>query len=116
MLELSEQQLARMQRHEHAGFVGRVHAEIVREFPELAGDVGLLQRLNAAHDRALALGLESGRARTQFLYQEAFAPGLSQQPAVTAWISRPGASPEQRWNDFMALANARLGVAQPGQV
>lgn len=110
MLELTEAQLQQMRQHEHAGFVGRVHAELLTNFPELASDPSLQQRLSVAHDRALALGLDSGQARTQFLYQEAFTPGFSEQPAVTAWLRRPGASPEQRWHDFMALAKARLGL------
>jgi hypothetical protein len=63
-----------------------------------------------AHDRAIGFGLESALARTQFLYQEAFAPGLYEHPAFVAWIKRPGAGPEQRWRDFMALADARLGI------
>lgn len=113
MLELTEAQLQQMRQHEHAGFVGRVRAELLAKFPELASDESLQQRLSTAHDRALSLGLESGQARTQFLYQEAFTPGFSEQPAVTAWINRPGASPEQRWRDFMALASARLGIHEP---
>lgn len=113
MLELSEQQLQQMRLHEHAGFVGRVRAELVAQFPELAGDIGLEERLHLAHDRALGFGLESAQARTQFLYQEAFVPGFYEQPAVTAWLRRPGASPEQRWRDFVALADARLGAHEP---
>ncbi len=110
MLELTEAQLQQMRRREHAGFVGRVWAEIVREFPELVSDTGLEQRLGIAHDQALALGLDTGAARTQFLYHEAFTPGFSAQPLVINWLQRPGAPVEQRWRDFMALANARLDV------
>lgn len=113
MLELTEAQLQQMRQHEHAGFVCRVHAELVAKFPNLASDSDLQQRLSTAHDRALALGLHSGQARTQFLYQEAFTPGLCRQPAVIAWLKRPGATPEQRWRDFMALAEARLGIHEP---
>ena len=115
MLELSEAQLQQMRRHEHAGFVGRVQAELLEKFPELAADEGLRQRLGIAHDRALAAGLESGLARTQFLYQEAFTPGFAEQSAVTAWLKRPGAAPEQRWRDFMASINARLAPAEKGK-
>ena len=113
MLELSAAQLQQMCQHEHAGFVIRVHAELLTKFPELASDAGLQRRLSVAHDRALALGLDSGQARTQFLYHEAFTPGFSEQPAVTTWLRRSGASPEQRWRDFMALADARLSIHEP---
>ncbi len=110
MLELTEAQLQQMRQHEHAGFVGRVHAELLAKFPELFSDEGLPQRLSTAHKRALELGLESAQARTQFLYQEAFAPGFYKQPAVVAWLTRPGAEAEQRWRDFAAIAKARLAA------
>ncbi len=110
MLELTEDQLLQMRQHEHAAFVGRVRAELVVKFPELASDDRLEQRLLVAHDRAIGFGLESAQARTQFLYQEAFAPGFYEAPAFVAWIKRPGAEPEQRWRDLMALAEARVGL------
>jgi hypothetical protein len=113
MLELTEAQLRQMRQHAHAGFVNRVHAELLTAFPELAQDAGLHQRLGVAHERALALGLDSGTARTQFLYQEAFTPGFCKQQPVIAWLTRPGAAPEQRWRDFMALTQVRLGLTEP---
>lgn len=108
MLELTEAQMRQLRQREHADFVGRVRAEIIERFPELRADEGLHQRLLVAHDAALGHGLESARARTQFLYQEAFAPGFYEQPAMASWLRRPGASAEQRWADFRALADARI--------
>ena len=99
MLELTQDQLRQLQQHEHAGFVSRVRADVVREFPGVDRG-GLEPRLLAAHERALQLGLQSPAARTQFLYQEAFAPGFYQQPAIADWLTRPGEPPEQRWRDF----------------
>jgi hypothetical protein len=113
MLELTENQLRQMRLHEHAAFVSRVRAELVAKFPELASDDALEQRLLVAHDRAIGFGLESAQARTQFLYQEAFAPGFDKHPAFVSWLGRPGAEPEQRWRDFIALAEARLGINEP---
>jgi hypothetical protein len=107
MLELTEEQLRQLQRHEHAAFVSRVRDEIVREFPETQRD-GLSEQLQVAHDRALQFGLESPASRTQFLYQDAFAPGFYERPAIAAWLTRPGQHPEQRWRDFMALARSRV--------
>lgn len=110
MIELSEEQMNLLLRGENEGFVSRVRAKLMVDFPEV-GDAGLQQRLLVAHDRALQLGLESAESRTQFLYQEAFAPGFYEQPAITAWLTRPGAPPEQRWRDFMALTRARIEEA-----
>jgi hypothetical protein len=108
MLELTENQIQQLRQHEHAGFVARVHSELLTQFPDLAAEQGLDARLMAAHVAALEFGLESAQARTQFLYQEAFAPEFYKQAAIAAWITRPGAEPEQRWRDFMALVKARL--------
>lgn len=108
MIKLSEEQLRRLQALEEADFVFRVHAALVAEFPDVA-TASLPQRLLAAHERALQFGLDSPESRTQFLYQEAFAPGFHDQPAIAAWLARPGAPAEQRWRDFMALAQARMG-------
>lgn len=110
MIELSEDQLRLLRENENAGFVSRVRAQLVAEFPDVERD-GLQQRLLAAHDRALRFGLESPESRTQFLYQEAFAPGFHEQPAIAAWLTRPGAPAEQRWRDFVALAQARIEEA-----
>ena len=107
MLELTEDQLRQLRQHEHEGFVSRVRADIVREFPDVDND-GLQQRLLVAHDRALRFGLESSTARTQFLFQEAFAAGFYEQPAIVAWLTRPGEHPEQRWKDFAALTKTRV--------
>jgi hypothetical protein len=115
MLELTEDQLQQMRQHEHAAFVSRVRAELVAKFPELANENQLEQRLLAAHDRAISFGLESALARTQFIYQEAFAPGFYEAPAFVAWIKRPGAEPEQRWRDFIALAEARLAPSEKAE-
>lgn len=110
MLELSEDQMHQLLESENAGFVSRVRAKLVADFPDV-NDTGLHQRLLVAHDRALRFGLESPESRTQFLFQEAFAPGFYEQPAIAAWLTRPGAPPEQRWRDFMALVNKRIEEA-----
>jgi hypothetical protein len=112
MLELTDAQCAQLRRNEHDGFVARVRAELLALFPEQQGERNLELRLTQAHDRALAFGLESPAARTEFLYQEAFAPGFSERPAVAAWLRCSGADPEQRGRDLMALASARLALHQ----
>lgn len=107
MLELTQEQLDTLRQHEHTAFVSRVKDEIAAQFPDAASP-RLRDQLLQAHDRALQLGLESTEARTQFLYQAAFAPGFYDLPAITHWLSQPGATVEQRWRDFLALATARI--------
>lgn len=108
MLELTEEQVERLRQREHADFVARLKTALVEKFPELAADDTLQPRLRVAHDWALRMGFESAEARTQLLFQEAFAPGFYEAPAIAAWLTKPGAPIEQRWADLMALADARI--------
>jgi len=108
MLELTQDQIDQLRQGEHEAFVGRVREELVTRYPDLKTDNLLTSRLLAAHRAALAFGLHSPEARTQFLYQESFAPGFYQQSAISAWLRKEGAHPEQRWRDFVAYAAAKM--------
>lgn len=107
MLELSQEQLRQLQQQEQQGFVYRVRQALVSEFPDVESPA-LQARLERAHEHALRFGLASAEARTQFLYQEAFAPGFYEQAPIRHWLTLPGAEPEQRWRDFQALAFKRV--------
>ena len=106
MLKLSEQQLSQLDALEKQQYVDEVHQAIVNERPSLAADAGLQPRLLAAYRAAVGLGFTEGAAITQFLHYEAFAPGFRQEPAVHAWLTKPGASSEQRFSDLLQVMRA----------
>jgi hypothetical protein len=108
MLELTQDQIDQLRQTEHEAFVGRVRDELAAKYPDMKADGRLTARLLAAHRAALALGLQSPEARTQFLYQESFAPSFYQQPAIVAWLTKEGAHPERRWKDFVAYVTAKM--------
>jgi hypothetical protein len=107
MLKFTEQQLQQLAELEERGYVTRVRDEIIAEHQELKQDEYLLDRLNRAYDHALTLGFTDIKVITQFLYQEAFAPDFYKTPAVHAWLTKPGASVEQRFTDLLAIVRRK---------
>jgi hypothetical protein len=107
MLELSHDQWSRLDALEKQQYVDEVRKAVVAGDARIAQDSGLLARLQAAYRRALELGFVDGPGITQFLVHEAYAPGFDQQPAVRAWLAKPGDSVEQRFADLVATLKAR---------
>lgn len=107
MLKLSEQQLHQLDALEKQQYVDEVHKTLVAEHPPLATDAELQPRLQMAYREAVALGFTEGAAITQFLHYEAFAPGFHREPSVRAWLTKPGASTEQRFSDLVQVMRAR---------
>jgi hypothetical protein len=107
MLRLTQAQLDRLDALEQAQYLDEVHRAVLAEDPTAGADAGLRARIGAAHRHALRLGFTDGAALIQFLFYEAFAPSFHAQPAVHAWLSRPGAPVEQRFADLVQALKAR---------
>ena len=108
MLKLSEAQLAHLDHLEKLQYVDEVRKNVITEHPELADDRTLKTRLEQAYRHAAALGFREGAAITQFLYYEAFTPGFYRQPAINAWLAKPGQSVEQRFADLVVKMRSQL--------
>ena len=108
MLSLSESQMSQLDAMEKIQYVQEVRKNIVAEFPEYGSDQSLALRLEEAYKHTLAIGLVDCPAVTQFLYLEAFAPSFYRQPAIQAWLSKPGRSVEQRFADLNAHLKSKL--------
>lgn len=108
MLKLSESQMVQLDDLEKRQYIHEVRKKIVSEFPECGSDQGLGVRLEQAYKHAVAIGFLDGEAITQFLYLEAFASGFYRQPAIQAWLAKPGQSREQRFADLNAQLKSRL--------
>lgn len=108
MLKLSEEQLSQLDLLEKRQYIKEVYKNIVKEHPALAGDRSLPDRLERAYAHAVDLGFTDGGAITQFLYYEAFAPNFYRQPAIDAWLRKPGQPVEQRFADMIAWVKSRL--------
>lgn len=108
MLELSEEQLAQLDALEKRQYIREVYKNIIQEHPGLADDRNLPDRLERAYAHAVALGFTDGGTITQFLYYEAFAPNFYREPAIDAWLRKPGQPVEQRFADMIAWVKSRL--------
>ena len=66
-------------------------------------DVGgaLPDRLERAYAHAVVLGFTDADAIARFLRYEATAPNFYHQPAIDAWLRRPGQPVEQRFTDVL---------------
>ncbi|NRR32197.1 hypothetical protein HSX11_18635 [Oxalobacteraceae bacterium] len=108
MLKFSEAQLAQIDHLEKLQYVEDVRKDVVMQYPELADDSSLKARLEQAYSHAITLGFVKGVAITQFLYYEAFAQGFYRQPAINAWLTKPGQKVEQRFTDLIAQLKSKL--------
>jgi len=81
---------------------------IIDTHPELAHDASLPDRLERAYAHAVVLGFTDGDAIHRFLRYEATAPNFYHQPAIDAWLRRPGQPVEQRFADVLTRVKSRL--------
>lgn len=108
MMKLSSDQVMRLDALEKQQFVEEVRKAAVSEEPALRSDRGLSKRLQLAYRQAVALGLVSGPAITQFLRHEVIAPGFYQHRAIRAWLKKPGQNVERRFADLLQNVKSKL--------
>jgi hypothetical protein len=107
MNRLTEQQWAVLKAHEDRNYVEAVRGDIVRDYPYLADKSKLREWLNEAYVRTQELGFTHDAAIVHFLYAEALAPGFYMLPVIAAWLNKPGASGEQRFEMLMQATRKR---------
>jgi hypothetical protein len=88
--------------------VTTIRDDIVHNNPKLGPDPTLLDRLAKAYGDAKRMGFLQDKALVEFLYIEADAPGFYRQPAIAAWLTKPGQSVEDRFEDVIAVARRKL--------
>jgi hypothetical protein len=85
-----------------------IRQQIIDAHPELAKDASLPDRLERAYAHAVVLGFTDGDAIARFLRYEATAPNFYHQPAIDAWLRRPGLPVEQRFAEVLVRVKSRL--------
>lgn len=106
-MKLTNEQWALLKVHEDHNYVAVVRGDIVRQYPALADDPTLRDRLNAAFARTKELGFTHDGPIVDFLYSEATTPGFYKFPAVAAWLNKPGAPGEQRFEMLMQVTRKK---------
>lgn len=107
MLSFSDAQMDELRALERRQYVAEVEKAVKAAHPALGADETCGDRLRAAHAHAVALGFMDGAAITEFLHYEAHAPSFYKEPALDAWLRKPGQTVEQRWSDLVQVMRAR---------
>ena len=115
LLELTQAQMQSLTAIEAHRFVEQVRTDIVIEFPALALTSGLSDRLWMAYQAARQVGVNDDANVVAFLKFEAISPGFYRQPRILKLLTRPGASADQRFKDFVAVAQWRQHHQDPMQ-
>lgn len=109
MLTFSAAQWQAIRDDETHRFVAAVADQLLASRPELRDQrPALLERLKAMHRLASEVGLQSTPDVIRLLHLAADASSLHRDPALKAWLTRPGRSPEQRLADVLAVVDWKL--------
>jgi hypothetical protein len=111
MLTLSEAQWRKLQAHDTRQFVATVCDQFLCERPDMVqapGSKVVLERMQAAHDYAALIGFSSAPHVVRLMYLAADAPGIHDDLLIDGYLRKPGAAPEQRLDDLLAVMNNKL--------
>lgn len=111
MLRLSEIQWESLQEHDARQYVSAVCDQFLAKRPEmleLPGRAVVLERMQLAHDEAISIGFTSTSHVVRLMYLAADAPGINTDPMIKAYMRKPGAAPEQRLDDMLAVMDNKL--------
>lgn len=109
---LSEAQWRELQALDARQFVAAVCKQFLAGRPQMQQSpdraAALLDRLQAAHDYTVRAGFSSTPHIVRFMYLAADALGIHNDPLVDTYLRKPGATPEQRLDDLIAVMNKKL--------
>jgi len=111
LLKLNEAQWDELQRREAGQFVVAVCNQFLSNRPDMLdrpGRATVQDRMQAAHDCTARINFTSTPHIVRLMYLAADAPGIHDDPLVDAYLRKPGATPEQRLNDMLAVMNKKL--------
>lgn len=115
MLTLSETQWRALQVHDDRQFVLGVAAQFLARRQEMASDPGrdeVVARMQAAHVYCTRMGFTSAAHVLHLMYLAADAPRIHDDPFVHRHLSKPGATPEQRLDELLAVMHNKLEGAK----
>jgi hypothetical protein len=111
LLKLSEAQWDELQRRGAGQFVAAVSDQFLSKRPDMLdrpGRAAVQDRMQAAHAYAVRIGLHSTQHVVRLLYLAADAPAIHDDPVVDAYLRKPGATPNQRLDDLLAVVRKKL--------
>jgi len=111
MLRLNAAQWEALQGRDIRRYVGAVCDQFLANRPDMLTQPGravVQERMHAAHDDAGRLGFTSMSHIVLLMYLAADAPDMHSDPLIHAYLRKPGATPEQRLDDMLALVTKKL--------
>jgi len=93
---------------ESPDFVTAVRDSILSMNPALSDDPALFDRLATAYAEAKRLGLTEEDLLAEFLFLETEVRGFYREPAVSAWLQKPGAPVDRRFQDLLEVLRKKL--------
>jgi hypothetical protein len=111
MLQLSDAQWSELQRRDAGQFVAAVHNLFLSQRPDMLESPGrdeVFARMDAAHAYAVRAGFASTPHIVRLMYLAADAPRIHDDELVDIYLRKPGATPEQRLDDMLAVMDERL--------
>lgn len=114
MLKLSADQWESLHKRDARQYVMAVSDQFLVKRPEMLEHPGrgvVQERMQAAHDDAIRLGFTSPAHIVHLMYLAADAPGIHADPLITSYLRKPGAQPEQRMDDMLAVMSKKLEKA-----
>jgi hypothetical protein len=112
MLTFSEEQWRAVQTGDMSDFVIAVADQFLAKRADMASQPGraaVIERMLAAYTYAIRIGFMSTPHIVHLMYLAADAPGIHDDPLVDAYLRKPGATPEQRFDELIAVMDKKLG-------
>ncbi|WP_322030093.1 hypothetical protein [Paraburkholderia sp. J76] len=106
-MQLTDEQWKLLKVYEDRNYVDSIRGHIVRDYPTLADDPTLRERLNAAYAETKQLGFTHDVPIGDFLYMEASEPAFYKMPVVAAWLNKPGVPAEQRFEMLLQVTRRK---------
>lgn len=115
MLTLTDSQWLALQQADARHFVIGVANHFLMDRSEMLDQPGrsvVIEHMRAAHHYADSLRFTSTPHIVRLMYLAADAPRIHDDPLVDAHLRKPGAMPEQRLDDLLAVINKKLETAR----
>ncbi|WP_413458264.1 hypothetical protein [Herbaspirillum huttiense] len=117
MIRLDEDDLARLRARDTEHFIAAVADQFLAERADLQrvpGRSEVIRRMREAYAHGLSLGFGTLSHLIYMMYLSADWPGLFRRPGTVRYLRRPGATPEQRLDDMIAVLH-KLAAPQDGE-
>lgn len=111
MLKFSDDQYVQIKGRDTEQFVRSVCDQFIENRPDKAEEPGRLavrESMRHVFNFAIDAGFRSTPHLVRLMYLAGDVPGIHSDQAVRAYLCRPGATPEQRLDDLLAVVNHKL--------